>query len=88
MCCLNLYLISQDKNTDKDHFDSAVVCAKNEYDAKGINPYGGRWGRDNKWSFGWANHPRQVKVQFLGIAGGALKEGQVIVGSYVPCDCE
>jgi hypothetical protein len=35
---MNLYLISQDENDDYDTFDSAVVAAKNEEDARTINP--------------------------------------------------
>jgi hypothetical protein len=37
-CNMNLYLISQDENDDYDTFDSAVVAAKNEEDARTINP--------------------------------------------------
>lgn len=38
MNTLNLYLISQTVNDDYDTFDSAVVAARDEEDAKSIHP--------------------------------------------------
>lgn len=35
---MNLYLISQSKNTDYDTYDSAVVCAESETQAKLMHP--------------------------------------------------
>ena len=35
---LNLYLISQNVNNDYDTFDSAVVAARDEEDARSIHP--------------------------------------------------
>jgi len=35
---MNLYLISQDKNSDYDTYDSAVVAAKSHTDARNIHP--------------------------------------------------
>lgn len=35
---MNLYLLSQTVNNDYDTFDSCVVCADNEDDARMINP--------------------------------------------------
>lgn len=35
---MNLYLISQDVNNDYDTYDSAVVAASNEEDARNIHP--------------------------------------------------
>jgi hypothetical protein len=35
---MNLYLISQNANDDYDTYDSAVVAAKSESDARTINP--------------------------------------------------
>ena len=37
---MNLYLISQDVNNDYDTFDSAVVAAESEGDARTISPCG------------------------------------------------
>jgi hypothetical protein len=35
---MNIYLISQDKNSDYDTYDSAVVAAESEQDAREIHP--------------------------------------------------
>lgn len=35
---MNLYIISQDINNDYDTYDSAVVCAEDEEDAREIHP--------------------------------------------------
>lgn len=37
---MNLYLISQDVNNDYDTYDSAVVAAKSEDEAKQLHPRG------------------------------------------------
>lgn len=40
---LNLYLISQTVNNDYDTFDSAVVAARDEEDARSIHPIFVHW---------------------------------------------
>lgn len=35
---MNLYLLSQTVNNDYETFDSCVVCANNEYEARMIHP--------------------------------------------------
>jgi hypothetical protein len=37
---MNLYLISQDVNTDYDTYDAAVVAAETEEEARNISPRG------------------------------------------------
>jgi hypothetical protein len=74
---MNLYLISQDFNNGHDSYDSAVVCAKNEEAASKIPPNGG-----DAWpEWGWASHPSQVQVQYLGVAGPSIQAG-VICASF------
>ena len=52
---MNLYLISQTENEDYDTYDSAVVCAETETQARRIHPrYGEKWGIEAKeWSNYW-----------------------------------
>ena len=45
---LNLYLISQTINNDYDTYDSAVVAAASEEEARIIYP--STWGNDIRWS--------------------------------------
>lgn len=66
-----LYLISQDTNNCFDSFDSAVVCAENEEQAKNIYPY-----YSNLCS------PQDVKVQYIGEAADNINVGEVICASY------
>lgn len=69
---MNLYLISQSQWTGYDTFDSAVVCAESEEQARDMHPRGGApvsvRGRDGDW----ASSPDQVRVRFLGVASPDL----------------
>lgn len=71
---LKLWLISQDDNTGYDTYDSAVVAAYTEDEARQINP-DGNWGE--LWS-GWCKTPGQVTVEFLGIATPSIEPGIVL----------
>ncbi len=71
-----LYLISQTTNSDYDTYDSAIVAAYNEEDAKLIHPQGfvwnsgGRKGWGDRWgSRTWAD-PNDVSVTLVGVAVG------------------
>ena len=77
---MNLYLISQDVNNNYDTYDSAVVQAKSEEEARKIYP-----GRKNGLlpdyiTYDWAN-PKNVKVQIIGSAAPGI-EDVVICASY------
>lgn len=73
MSRLKLWLISQSENTGYDSFDSAVVAAYTEEEAKQINP-------DGKWStnFAWCSSPDEVHVEYLGIATEGVEPGIVL----------
>ena len=68
---LKLYLISQDSNKGYDTYDSAVVCCKNEQDAKNS-----KLGEFDYWVT-----PDKVKVELIGDAKKGLKEG-IICSSF------
>jgi hypothetical protein len=53
MSNLNLYLLSQSVNKDWDTYDSCVVAAENEDDAKSIHPDG-----DDPYPPSWAPYIR------------------------------
>ena len=65
---MNLYLISQSVNNGYDTYDSAVVCAESEEEARSIHPNG-----DLDWNGGngpygtWCNKD-SVSVQLIGSA--------------------
>lgn len=73
---MNLYLISQNKNSGWDTYDSAVVAAKSAASAKKIHP-----NEYVNWdTHSWAN-PKQVEAEFIGKAKKGTKAG-VICASF------
>ena len=78
-----LYLISQNTVDTGEYYDSAVVVAKDERDARQIVP--GEYDtfadfeRDIWLGFadGWAPKPSLVLVQLLGRADASLPRGEV-----------
>ena len=88
---MKIYLLKQDINYDYDTFDSAVVVANNEDDARTIHPneYGvkfkrwwaeqGSWGDDDVWVA--YSEIDKIKVTYLGEAEKSLKRG-VIISSF------
>jgi len=82
---MNLYLISQTENDGYEIYDSAVVAAESEEDAKRIHPGGcvlekGRW-TSNPDSWTWASSPKNVKAELIGMAAPFTKQG-VILASF------
>lgn len=68
---MNLYLISQDVNYGFDTYDSAVVVARDEEEARNMLPYAGRAGspeEDDKWYGGTWTTPNNVDVRQIGHA--------------------
>jgi hypothetical protein len=72
---MNLYLISRKEDWDYNNYDSAVVAAATEEDARKIHPSGGSWDAGN-----WASKPELVDVEFIGTAHDEV-EG-VILSSF------
>lgn len=85
-----LYLISSDEQTDYDTYDSAIVVANDENEARTMHPDGrSRW-IDGKWmnnglSFefhsSWLKY-EDVKVVLIGVADPKYTEPEVILASY------
>lgn len=71
-----LYRITQDDVSGYDTYDSAVVCATNEEDAR--NTYPGQMENDGN---DWTLDPSKVDVTYLGEADNSLKTG-VICASF------
>lgn len=82
MSSLFLYLISQDENTKYDTYDSAIVCAANEQEARLIHPRGEGYSFEasGNWA-SWASSPDNVKVELVGTARRGVKRG-VICASF------
>jgi hypothetical protein len=72
---MNLYLISQKENNGYDTYDSAVVVAENEDEARGMSP---SYDSDESWlELTWCKK-EYVKVEYLGVADEKQEKGYVV----------
>ena len=80
---MKIYLLSQDDNTGYDTYDSCVVCAVDEADAKSINPDGSikPFTKAQSYFKTWANSPESVHCEEIGIANDSYAKG-VICASF------
>ena len=89
----NLYLI-QDGYEYRGYgtYDSAVVCACSEEEARLIHPYGNFVFVNGKYTVketgyvhdsfcGWV-HPSEVQVTFVGVSAEHIQPGTVVCASY------
>lgn len=81
---MNLYLISQDENKDHDTFDSAVVKAGSEDEARNMHPGSGLpidWDSSYSSYLGdWCSSPEKVSVEHIGISEDA--DAGVVCSSF------
>lgn len=82
---MNLYLISQDINDDYDTYDSAVVAAESEDDARTIHPDSGicgEWDESDWWSeSGWLKYSDIDKIT-VELIGTTDRERGVVLASF------
>ena len=76
-----LYLISQNVNDEYDDYDSAIVCADSELDARMMHPSGCAWGSKERALYDDWCDLKDVQVQILGTAANNLPRG-VVLASY------
>ena len=76
---MKLWIISQTVNNDYDTYDSAVVAAETEEEARLIIPGGGTWADARRYG-GWAKKPSEVTVEYLGTTD--RKISGVILASF------
>lgn len=77
---MKIYLLRQTYNNALDTYDSCVVCAKNEEDAKTIAPDGSVFVENKKWT-DWAKLFSQITCEEIGEANSNQVRG-VILASY------
>jgi hypothetical protein len=94
MSNLKLWLIYQTENLGYDTYDSAVVVAETEADARDIHPsqYIENYSiaKDNpddfqRWDYdysNWASHPDKVTAEYIGDAAPNMKAGDVVCSSF------
>lgn len=84
---MNIYYLEQDDNQGYDTFDSCVVIAENEENARTITPADEKgviernWKNADKPWFGWAKKPENVKVTYIGSNENATEE-ELICASF------
>ena len=78
---MNLYLISQDKNENYDTYDSAIVAARTNKEARMIHPDGSNnWDGKDGYYGSWTS-VENVKVKLIGVAKKGTTKG-VVLASY------
>lgn len=77
---MNLYLLTQNQNSGHDTYDSCVVAAESEDQARIIRPGNDQWNKDCSMN-NWASTPKKVKVKLIGIATVGTDSG-VICASF------
>lgn len=90
---LNLYLLTQHENHDYDTYDSCIVAAENEYEAKRICPDENYKFNEKSKSFtfsgaddqsecgSWAFSLEKITATLIGVAEEGTKHG-VILASF------
>jgi len=80
---MNLYLLTQNEVGGYDTYDSCVVAAETEEEAKKIHP--SDYVRNNAYDWGkdgtWASSPESVSADLIGIAAEGTETG-VILASF------
>lgn len=82
---MNLYLLMQDQIVDYDTYDSIIVCAENETDAKRIGPNGEiipEIDPENISPDYWATSAEHVDCKFIGIAANDIPKNSVVLASF------
>ena len=70
---MNIYLLTQTDNGGYDTYDSCVVIAASEREAKNIDPSGEGWSSEFS---SWASSPDKVEASLIGVSD--LPEGVVL----------
>lgn len=78
---MKIYLLNQDTNNGYNSYDSLVVCAENEDEARQITPYAFEFVDGICKGSLWAWRIEDVKVKYLGEAKEGSGKG-IILGSF------
>ena len=76
---MKIFRLSQEVNRGYDTYDSVIVCADSEEDAKTIHPNGYEFNKHlYPNSNPWCNEIESVKVEYIGEAKEGLPRGVVL----------
>lgn len=77
---MKLYLLTRKKGGGHDAYDSVVVCALNEEDAKNIHPNGSTF-VEKDYSSSWVIKKQDIECEEIGAANENQERG-VILASF------
>ena len=77
---MKLYLLEQNENRAYNTYDSCLVCAENEADARTIDPEGNKFKENKRWS-SWAIGKEAITCKEIGEANDKQERG-VIIASF------
>lgn len=75
---MNLYHISQNINNSYDTYDSAIVAAATEEEARKIHPSGDNNDWDGPYGHVWCTYTSDVTVKLIGTAAPSVTKGVVL----------
>ena len=81
---MNIYRIWQNKNTDYDSYDSAVVAAPDINVARSMHPSGRKfnWDAPDLYDGTWVTKVEHVGAELIGKADARFNEPTVICASF------
>jgi len=74
---MKLYLLKQNDNNNYDTYDSCLVCAENEADARTIDPNGNEFKEGGRYGE-WALSKDSITCEEIGEANDKQERGVVI----------
>jgi hypothetical protein len=74
---MKLYLLKQNDNNNYDTYDSCLVCAENEADARTIDPNGNEFKEGARYNE-WALSKDSITCEEIGEANDKQERGVVI----------
>ena len=84
-----IYLVKRTDNVTWDEYDSFVVCAESEDEARRVSPDGLMFFEDGiseqskqYFKYGWTDKIKTLEVICVGLASASLKNRQVVCASY------
>lgn len=78
---MKIYLLSQDDNQNYDTYDSCIVVAESEEDAKTIHPNGDEYTKPISLYTDWAREKESISCKEIGEANSDQVRG-VILASF------
>ena len=83
---MNLYLLTQDVNKGYDTYDSCVIAAETEEQAKHMHPSSyennEKWYENQEEKFGVWTLPKNINAELIGIASDNIQQPRVICTSF------